>query len=1239
MSAPLAPGPSTPKEHVTALLAGLTLEPRSSLPPRVARALALARHLQTRGVGLQTPGERRQQAELERMVQNPSDKATLIELTDQAFRSSTPSRAAEQLTHILDVQGVPRFFSVFERAMLKGFQSFGSYLPGVSMPMVKERMRAETANVILPAEPELLAIHLAERRDSGLRMNVNFLGEAMLGERDAHARLQSYLAALQRPEIEVISVKVSTIYSQISPIGRKHSAKILTDRLELLYRAAAKARFVRHDGSSVPKFVYLDMEEFRDLGITVEVFVKALSRPGLEHVGAGLALQAYMPDSFEVLCSLQSWARERVQRGGAPITVRLVKGANMEAERVEASIHGWEQAPFRIKQDTDANYKRMLDVGLTPENARAVRLGVASHNLFDVAYALVLAHDNGVLEHVQFEMLEGMANHQRRALSELASNVLLYSPATKKEEFLNAIGYLVRRLDENTGPENFLRHAFKLDVDSDIWKGLEQAFLRSFERIATLETASRRTQDRTRPLANSAPCLEETSAFDNDAHTDFSLAHNLRWAEGILTKWSAIHGPHAIEIPLVIAGEEVFDDRDLLECKDPSRPGVVVGRYRQAKGADIERALDVARRDPSGWRTLGETERSRLLLRAAHELSEARADLLGAALADGGKLLSESDPELSEAIDFVRYYAATARDFRALDSVEASPKGVVVVVPPWNFPIAIPCGGIAAALAAGNTVILKPASHTVLVAYELCKCFWRAGVSKDALQFLPCSGRVGGEKLVCASEVDVVILTGGTATALRMLDQRPELQLLAETGGKNATIVTAMSDRDLAIKHIVQSAFGHSGQKCSATSLLILEGEVYDDPGFKRTLCDAVESMTVGSAWEFETRMGPVISPPSGELERGLKELEDGESWALMSENQDDNPCLYGPAVKWGVRPGSYTHLTEFFGPVLAVMRADNLEHAISLVNQTGYGLTSGLESLDEREQAIWREGIAAGNLYINRGTTGAIVLRQPFGGVGKSAFGPGIKAGGPNYVAQLMSFRDRDNATPSRAARALAEPMADPDLEGLRLALIVRRESAIHDLSLSLAELDRVLAALVSYADSHAREFGVEHDHFKLVGQDNIRRYRPVRTMRVRVHAEDSAFEVFARVLAGKTIGCRVIVSSPPKLDHPAVRLLDALTESWGASVDFLEETDSQLAAVIAKSETHRVRYASPARVPTEVLRAVGDTGVYVARSPVLAEGRIELLWYLTEQSVSHDYHRYGNLGRRAAEPRREVR
>ena len=1226
---------------VDELLAGFQADDQSDRPLSIQKALFVASRLQSRATTLQSPQERRQQAELDRMIHNLDDKTTLMQLTDQAFRSNTPHRAVDQLTHILDVQGVPRFFSPVDRALLKGFQSFGSYLPGVAVPLVKDKMHKETANVILPAETDTLVQHLNQRREERVRMNVNFLGEALLGETEATRRLNTYLQALQISEIEVISVKISTIFSQISPLAREHSIQILCDRMELLYRAAAKETFQRSEGTTVPKFVYLDMEEYRDMPITADVFMRCLSRPGLEQVRAGLALQAYIPDSFVTQREITHWARDRVARGGAPVTMRIVKGANMEMERHEASLRGWPQATFKSKLETDANYKRMLEFALSPRNAAAVNVGIASHNLFDLAYGLVLASENGVLDLVQFEMLEGMANHQRRALFELNSNLLLYAPACKNEEFIHAIGYLVRRLDENTGPDNFLRHAFKLDVGTKDWHRLESGFLDAFDAIPTVSDLPRRRQDRRTEFSESE--LRDSNStvvravrserdpgahFRNEPDTDFSLPQNSRWASEIVQRWHDQCDERAATVPLVVAGKEIADGRKSRDCIDPSRPGVLVGRYSQASGEDVVRAVACAVEDPDGWRSESTDSRCEILSRVASQIRRSRADLMGAALADGGKTLSEADPEVSEAIDFLEFYSQSAKNLSDLPGVTARGRGVVAVVSPWNFPIAIPCGGIAAALAAGNTVILKPASDTVLVAYKLCECFWRAGLSRKVLQFMPCSGATEGQALVTHPDVETVILTGGTETAIDMLRARPGLRLLAETGGKNATIVTALADRDQAIKHVLHSAFGHSGQKCSATSLLILEDEVFHDARFRESLRDAVESLIVGSAWDLKSRIGPLIRPPGGDLERGLKELESGETWAVMPRQREGNRRLYSPGIKWNVQPGSFTHMTELFGPVLGVMRARNLNEAIDFVNSTGFGLTSGLESLDDREQETWLARIRAGNLYVNRSTTGAIVLRQPFGGMGKSSFGPGIKAGGPNYVAQLMHF-ESEAIDPDRTS---AKQTSLKDLVN-RLS---QPPAAASD-GPSAEEIRSLQRAVDSYEEYAESEFSAQHDHFKIIGQDNIRRYLPVRELRVRVEADDEWLDIVLRVCAARAAGCRITVSVSPDYTGHAVHQLDEYTDSWAAGIEFIEETTEELAAAVLQGQTDRIRFSAPSRVPDSIRQAAARMFVHVADQPVQKHGRLELIWYVQEQSVSVDYHRYGNLGKRADEIRDE--
>jgi RHH-type proline utilization regulon transcriptional repressor/proline dehydrogenase/delta 1-pyrroline-5-carboxylate dehydrogenase len=1188
----------------------------------VQEAVATAEKWQRRANELLTDEEKEIQKQMLRLLTHPTDKVVLTRLVDQSFRSSDNRRVADQVSAILKAYGVPDFFSHTEKLLAQMFLGLGRHIPSLSVPKIIEKLRHDSSRVVIAGEAGVLHTHLRQRRRECVRMNINHLGEAVLGEREAARRLETYLADLRDPDIEVISVKISTIYSQIHPLAMEHSVAVLADRLALLYREAKSNIFVRDNGTRVPKLVNLDMEEYRDLETTVEAFVKTLEMPEFKDCMAGMALQAYLPDSYAIQQELTSWARRRVDAGGSPIMLRIVKGANMEMELVESSLQNWPMAPYDNKLAVDANYKRMVRFGMAPENARAVRLGIASHNLFELAYAYHAARANGVETRFHFEMLEGMADHVRRALSETSEELLLYAPVAGRNEFINAIAYLVRRLDENTARENFLRYAPHLTTDSKEWRFLRDQFTASCERLDRVGQSPHRTQDRNTEIFPDRAGSYYEGEFHNEPDTDWSLPVNRKWAHAIRERWRKKAGNQAAVIPLVVAGREIGDGREQRECFDPSQlpDKVSTSVYRLADVKDIDAAVAAARQDPDGWRSLSMDRRHQALSRVAAELRKARGDLIGAAAAATGKVFTEADVEVSEAIDFAEYYPFAARRFTDIETLQARGKGVGAVISPWNFPIAIPCGGLTAALAAGNTVIFKPSSDAVPVAWELCQCFWRAGISKNALQFVPCSGEGAGSRLVTHEGVDFVILTGGTATGLAMLRDKPAMQLSAETGGKNATIVTALADRDQAIKNVVYSAFGNGGQKCSATSLLILEREVYDDANFKRTLVDAAQSFMTGSCWDFANRTGPLIRPPDGVLKRALTTLEPVETWALEPRMIGENPHLWSPGIKYDVQPGSFTHMTEFFGPLLGVMRADDLEHAVELANMTGYGLTAGLESLDVREQTYWKAHLRAGNLYINRGTTGAVTLRQPFGGMGKSALGPAIKAGGPNYVAQFMNFTET------------APPRIDVIREEnalLRLALEWRRKVMWGRMQPYEEEVKKTVRAIQSFCFHWEREFGVEKDYFHIRGQDNIHRYLPLGAIGIRLHERDGLFDTLARIAAARITGNTAVVSIPEQLHNTVTDFLersDARRLLGPSPVH--RQSDEELIAALEILQ--RVRYAAPDRVPGQVMRAVAGKGYYIARAPVLMEGRLELLHYVMNQSVCDNYHRYGNLGER---------
>ncbi len=1166
------------------------------------------------------------QKKFKKLISNDNDKLFLNRMIDRCFRSKNNTRISDQVYKLMKRFGTPSFFSLFERSLSLIFLYIARHLPFVTIPIMIKRMRYEFRDVILPEEEKLFLIHLGKRQAEGVRMNLNHLGEAILGEKQALFHLETYINDLNNPKIENISVKISTIYSQILPIAFDTATEVIGRRLAKLYTAMQNNIYIRADGKKVNKFVNLDMEEFKDLEITAKAFTQTLDLDEFQQCFAGIALQAYLPDSFNVQKEITEWAKKRVARGGSPVKIRLVKGANLEMEKFESSIRNWSTAPFNNKLDVDANFKCMVEYGLRPENIKAVHIGLGSHNLFDLAWASLLASNRNVAGYLGFEMLEGMADHIRRAMMETGQDMLLYAPVTSKEQFTSAIAYLVRRIDENTGDENFLRYICNLKPGTENWHYLKNQFKTSLKRMESVKHDSHRIQNRATEIQNKNQGTFHHGLFRNEPDTDWSLAANRAWADSIRLKWQKSAQEKPDQIPVVISGLEIFENRKKSLCYDRSvndneSTKICVAEYMLADKNDVTDAIETAKNDPDEWRKKNLDERHEILSKVADEIRNSRGDLIGAAALGTGKIFTETDVEISEAIDFAEYYPWSMKAVDGTHNLMHRGKGVGLVISPWNFPVAIPCGGIVAALSAGNTVIFKPASAAVLPAWHLCQCFWRAGVSKNVLQFLPCRGDKTGALLAGHPDIDFIIFTGGTDTGLSILKKAPVTYFAGETGGKNAIIVTAMADRDQAVKNIVHSAFSNAGQKCSATSLLILEKEVFEDIDFRTQLVDAAGSLKTGSNWEFETRVGPLTNTPGESLRKALKTIKRGEEWALEPENINSNQYLWSPGIKWGIKPGSSTHMTEFFGPVLGVMCANNLEHAIGLVNQTGYGLTSGLESLDEDEQAFWKENIKAGNLYINRGTTGAVVLRQPFGGMGKSAIGCGLKAGGPNYVLQFIDFQDTD--LPVTGAIEKKTPL---------LALMDEWWERIKNRGFGLYETDiiKTIAAVENYHYAFEREFSKESDFFHLRGQDNIVKYMPVGTVVIRIHEKDNLFETLARIAATIVTGCKCIISIPESLDNKTTSFLkksECLKFTEDARV--ISQKSGDLISMIDKVD--RIRYAAPDRIPAEIYKAAAAKGFYISRSKVLMEGRIELVQYLREQSISCDYHRYGNLGERS--------
>ena len=926
-----------------------------------------------------------------RLFKDPKAISVTVSLTDEVMRITSAKDSVRILRKAAKDSTIAGF-GLFNTFGLKLIAFISRVLPKPVLFAVHTQVKLLSKGIILPAESKKLSRQIKKRAKKGIRLNINVLGEAVLGEDEANERFERVMQMMQRPEVDYVSVKLSSVASQI----------ISLDREGTLERVSAKLRHIYRTSIATGTFVNLDMEEFRDLRLTVDAFKLVLNEGEFKNLYAGLVLQAYLPESHEVFAELVEWSLERHRQSGGVVKIRLVKGANLAMEKAEAELHGWVAAPFQSKADVDASYSRLLDTALRSEHAKAVRIGVASHNLFHIAFALEIAKKRNVMEQLDLEMLEGMANPEALAIAKRSMRILLYAPVTRADDFASAVAYLVRRLDENTAAENYLRSSFEIGSNPAKFKEQSDRFLAS---------VSQRHEISTKSIRHKNYKFEINDSFENAPNADIT---KLDFLSKLDKEIAAILKLPILEIPIVIDGKEIFD-RVQIEGNDPGDNAKIWYKYSVAKSSDIDSAVKIAKKSVADWNEIGANGRAVILKKFGQIAHNEQEESIAIMARDAGKTVSEADPEVSEAIDFANYYALSAI---SLDlERQSSPVGVVVVVPPWNFPYAIPAGGICAALAAGNTVIFKSAPETVATSWHLVNQLWKAGVPKNVLQFVSTEDNEVGQALVSHEDVNAVILTGGYSTALLFASWRNELNLLAETSGKNSMVLTACCDIDVAVKDLVQSAFGHAGQKCSAASLAIVDKNIYENPNFKKQLIDAVKSLKVGPGYNYSTMVGPIIKSPESNLHRALTQLDEGEQWLLKPEQLDEAGLQWSPGVKTGVKPGSWSHLNEWFGPVLGIMVSPDLESSIKWQNATDYGLTAGIQSLDPKECEYWIENVEAGNLYVNRGVTGAIVNRQPFGGWRKSSVGATAKAGGPNYVATLRNWNQMKHFLPMKEA------------------------------------------------------------------------------------------------------------------------------------------------------------------------------------------------------------------------------
>ncbi len=1154
------------RDAALVLLAAPPAVPGSHDDAQRAMGLAAARLRMARR--RESSADRATRLRLMRLVADPSGRRFTIAFADRFLRPNRPRTAVRTVRELLSELGIPRFEGRWNRLLLRLLLRAGGIFPGFTFKRVRARFATEVRRVTWPLSRPALERRLRRARAAGFRVIVNLLGEHVVSDAEAAERLAGVASLAARRGVDAVSLKLSAVAAHLEAFTTEARAPGVADAL---------AGLVTERLLPGGRLLMLDMEAYRDVGLTLRVLADLAARPALLGARLGVVVQAYLRDGAHVLEEVLAIAETRVRAGGAPLRVRLVKGANLAMEHFEAASRGWPLATFDTKLDVDRSWRTLMGRAIEAAGKGHIEVGLASHNTFDLALGLLRRAHSPARARVGFELLAGIAPGTARALRDLGADVMLYAPVVADDDLLSAVAYLIRRFDESTSESNHLRHAFGMEA-RDAAFDAEAAFFRAGV-LAGPPTAAAAALGRVRMGDVTSP----SRGFRNTADTDWTSPERRASVQAVLAQTRDASG--CIVRPRVGGRDR---DGDVNEGVDPSRPGVVLHQVHLASPDLVDEALGLARAKLArgSWLSASAMRaRADVMDQCARRIAERREALIAAMVAETGKTVPEADVEVSEAIDFLHYYEQFARDLAATDTARPVALGVVVVASPWNFPLAIGVGGVAAALLAGNAVLFKPAPEAALVGRLAAEALWDGGVPPDALQFVPCANEPAGRHLVCHPDVAAVILTGGTETARRFQAWRPRLRLFAETGGKNTVIVTDAADRDLALRHIVQGAFGHAGQKCSATSVLICEDAVLEDGRFLERLREAAATLRVGSAWNPTTDIPPLIRPPRPPLLDALTTLAPGERWLLEPRVDPDNPRLVSPGIRLGVAPGSPAHTVEFFGPHLAVMRAGDLDEAIALANATPYGLTAGLQSLDPNEQRRWVAGMRAGNLYINRPTTGAIVGRQPFGGLKASAFGPGAKAGGPNYVQQLLRVEPRRVAPASGLAQVPQAPAS-------------------------------IAPEVPDYDACFSTRFARPLQLTELAGQSNVLRYLPVTCVLVRLGVGASAWDAERILTAIRVVGCHVHVSA-------------AESATWHAAlgVPVRVEAPEALAAEVSALDPAPERVRVSGFIADVLLAACLAAGMHVDDAPVAPDEATELLRYLREQAISHDWHRDGNL------------
>lgn len=922
-------------------------------------------------------------------MKNEKFKTNMFRFVDVLPSLTTGDEVAAHLKEYFSEGGKTELPAVFNVGL-----GLGSLAPGLMAGAIKKNVTSMAKMFITGETPEEALTVLKKARKNNLTFTVDILGEATLSEKEAQDYQNKYLELIEWlakdaakweeiplldkdadgtiPKINV-SVKMTALYSQITDKAWDESKKIIKDRLRPVFKK----------GMDLGVFINLDMEHYGVKHLTVEVFKELISEPEFKNYRFfGCVVQAYLRDSYADVKDYVEFARHRE----VPFTIRLVKGAYWDSETIEAKQKNWSIPVYLNKAESDANYELCANYLL--ENYKYIRVALASHNVRTISAALIKAEQLGLPKNsFEIQMLYGMAEPIKKSLADMGYRVREYAPVG---ELIPGMAYLVRRLLENTSNESWLRGKF-----------------------ADGKTTSELLKDPAIGLAPTNPNPEtKAHQFYNEPALDFAVSEV---RDSTLKALNQLRTQLPVKVTPVVGGQKQSSS-EIFNRVNPSNTSQTVAQVTMASVEMAEVAMTKAHEAFSSWRKVDSEKRAKYLDDVANLMIKYKYNLMATQILEVGKPWAEADADIGEAIDFLKYYARHQRELAKPQRVGHAPgeisqyiykpRGVVSVISPWNFPLAILAGQVAAALVTGNTVVMKPAEQSSLVAQGLFELFKEAGLPENVLQFLPGYGESVGDYIVKHKHTTTIAFTGSKAVGLLIAKNAAVVQpgqqhvkrCIIEMGGKNAVIIDTDADLDEAVDGVLYSAFGFAGQKCSAASRVIVLADVYDK--FTARLVEGAKSIEITSAENPKGYFGPVVDEEA--YNRLNKEIDQAsQKYKLLFKGQTPSGGYFVPITIFGdVKSNDDVAQNEFFGPIVAVIKAKDLTEAIQFANSTEYALTGGIFSRSPGNIERIKHELEVGNMYINRGITGAMVDRHPFGGYKMS--GIGSKTGGPDYLKQF---------------------------------------------------------------------------------------------------------------------------------------------------------------------------------------------------------------------------------------------